>query len=977
MYLKEIQTYGFKSFADKINFEFTNNLNGIVGPNGSGKSNVVDAVRWVLGEQSGKQLRLSDTSSVIFSGSKSRKPLNSAMVNIIFDNTDRYLPIDFNEVSIKRVLYRTGDNEYYLNGEKCRLKDITELLTDSGAAKESFNIIGQGKIDEILSTRPYDRRVIFEEAAGVLKYKKRKEEAIRKLDRTNNNINRVNDIISELETNLGPLKEQSEVAKKYLSIKDKLTNYDISLMIYDVDNYSKEFESNKEKINEFNDKITEFNTNNANYDVDLLNKKERVNKLNTLLGDMNNKVLEYTRELEQTDADIRLLKERKKYVSDNTDTNKIDDANRNLLEKKDLFGGISNEIKLLNEKIRLIKGDIDKNTDSYNTIKSNITSINNKINDNDRLITNLNYNISYLEDTINNDGSVPNNIKKLLHNPLFNGVYGVISKLIDVDDKYALAVSTALGGAINYLVVSDRRLASRMVEYLKDNKLGRATFYPLDVIKARYIDTEITDKINNQDGYLGVISDYVKYDKKYENIILNQLGNVILVDNIENANKISSLINNRYKIVTLDGQIVNVGGSITGGDKITTNSSIKQKYELSECKNKLKEVEKLNRDYLKEVNDYNKELANFEKKLYECNTTYNNLNLQLSTKNDTLNDLSIQIANLEKEVKDIKNITNNKSDSEEKKLLEKYYDIKEKIDNLNNDIDINKLERDNLNKDILEIEDISRTSIHNISKLEKDLKNIELKNSKLEVKIDTILNSLNEEYSITYSEAKEKYILEENANDIRKQVATLKDNMRDFGVVNIGAIDEYERINTRYEFLINQRNDLNKAEETLLEIINDMDNIMKDKFITSFNEIRLEFKKVFKELFRGGEADIYLTDPDNILETGIELEATPPGKRLKNIQALSGGERTFTAISLLFAILNVRPVPFCIFDEVEAALDDANVDIFGEYLAKYRDKTQFVIITHKKKTMEFIDTLYGITMQESGVSKRVSVKLNN
>ena len=977
MYLKEIQTYGFKSFADKINFEFTNNLNGIVGPNGSGKSNVVDAVRWVLGEQSGKQLRLSDTSSVIFSGSKSRKPLNSAMVNIIFDNTDRYLPIDFNEVSIKRVLYRTGDNEYYLNGEKCRLKDITELLTDSGAAKESFNIIGQGKIDEILSTRPYDRRVIFEEAAGVLKYKKRKEEAIRKLDRTNNNINRVNDIISELETNLGPLKEQSEVAKKYLSIKDKLTNYDISLMIYDVDNYSKEFESNKEKINEFNDKITEFNTNNANYDVDLLNKKERVNKLNTLLGDMNNKVLEYTRELEQTDADIRLLKERKKYVSDNTDTNKIDDANRNLLEKKDLFGGISNEIKLLNEKIRLIKGDIDKNTDSYNTIKSNITSINNKINDNDRLITNLNYNISYLEDTINNDGSVPNNIKKLLHNPLFNGVYGVISKLIDVDDKYALAVSTALGGAINYLVVSDRRLASRMVEYLKDNKLGRATFYPLDVIKARYIDTEITDKINNQDGYLGVISDYVKYDKKYENIILNQLGNVILVDNIENANKISSLINNRYKIVTLDGQIVNVGGSITGGDKITTNSSIKQKYELSECKNKLKEVEKLNRNYLKEVNDYNKELANFEKKLYECNTTYNNLNLQLSTKNDTLNDLSIQIANLEKEVKDIKNITNNKSDSEEKKLLEKYYDIKEKIDNLNNDIDINKLERDNLNKDILEIEDISRTSIHNISKLEKDLKNIELKNSKLEVKMDTILNSLNEEYSITYSEAKDKYILEENANDIRKQVATLKDNMRDFGVVNIGAIDEYERINTRYEFLINQRNDLNKAEETLLEIINDMDNIMKDKFITSFNEIRLEFKKVFKELFRGGEADIYLTDPDNILETGIELEATPPGKRLKNIQALSGGERTFTAISLLFAILNVRPVPFCIFDEVEAALDDANVDIFGEYLAKYRDKTQFVIITHKKKTMEFIDTLYGITMQESGVSKRVSVKLNN
>ena len=977
MYLKEIQTYGFKSFADKINFEFTNNLNGIVGPNGSGKSNVVDAVRWVLGEQSGKQLRLSDTSSVIFSGSKSRKPLNSAMVNIIFDNTDRYLPIDFNEVSIKRVLYRTGDNEYYLNGEKCRLKDITELLTDSGAAKESFNIIGQGKIDDILSTRPIDRRVVFEEAAGVLKYKKRKEEAIRKLDRTNNNINRVNDIILELETNLTPLREQSEVAKKYLSFKDKLDNYDISLMIYDIDNYSKEFESNKDKINELNDKITEYSTNNASYDVDLLNKKEKVNKLNINLSEMNNKILEYTKELEQTDADIRLLKERKKYISTKEDTSKIDNAKESLLEKKNLVNNVNNDINLLSEKIKIINEDISKNTISYNEIKINITNINTKVNNNDREITNLKYNINYLEDAINNDGSVPNNIKKLLHNPLFNGVYGVISKLIDVDDKYSLAVSTALGGAINYLVVSDRRLASRMVDYLKENKQGRATFYPLDVIKARYIDKEILDKIENTSGYLGVVSDFIKYDKKYENVILNQLGNVILVDNIDNANKISSLINNRYKIVTLDGQLVNVGGSITGGDKINTNSSIKQKYELSECKNKLSELEKENKTYLKDIANLNKDISVFENKIYDANIELSSLNEQLNTKNNTLTELNNEVDNLEREVKDIKSITNNKGDSEEAKLLDKYYVIKEKIDKLNNEIDIAKLDRDNLEKDIALIEEMSKTSLTNISKLEKDLKNIELKNSKLEVKMDTILNDLNEEYSITYSEAKEKYYLSEDANKVRREVATLKDSMREFGVVNIGAIEEYDRINTRYEFLVNQRNDLNKAEETLLEIINDMDNIMKEKFITSFNEIRAEFKKVFKELFRGGEADIYLTDPDNILETGIELEATPPGKRLKNIQALSGGERTFTAISLLFAILNVRPVPFCIFDEVEAALDDANVDIFGEYLSKYRDKTQFVIITHKKKTMEFIDTLYGITMQESGVSKRVSVKLNN
>ena len=976
MYLKEIQTYGFKSFADKINFEFTNNLNGIVGPNGSGKSNIVDAVRWVLGEQSGKQLRLTDTASVIFSGSKSRKPLNSAMVNLIFDNTDRYLPIDFNEVSIKRILYRTGDNEYYLNGEKCRLKDITELLTDSGAAKESFNIIGQGKIDEILSTRPYDRRVIFEEAAGVLKYKKRKEEAIRKLDRTNNNINRVNDIISELETNLLPLKEQSEVAKKYLSIKDKLVKSDISLMIYDVDNYSKEFETNKEKINELNDKITLLNTNNSNYDIDLLNKKESINKLDIELNNINNKILECTKELEQTDADIRLYKERKKYITDNDSNDKIDNAKELLLTKKSELDNLNNELSLLIEKIKLINKDESSSTNKYDELKLEISNINKIIDDNNREITNLKYNINYLEDSINNDGGIPSNIKNLLHNPLFSGVHGVISQLISVDSEYALSVSTALGGAANYLVVDDRKLASRMVNYLKEKKLGRATFYPLDVIKPRYIDSDTLNKLENASGYLGILAKYVSYKPRYENVILNQLGNVLLVDNIENANKISAIINNKYKIVTLDGQVVNVGGSITGGDTIKSNSSIRQKYELSEYKNKLVDLEENNKNYLADIERLNKELAKYENDIHKYKLEIDTLNESKHNKENNIITLNNEIDNLTKEINDIKNITSNKGDSEEDKLLEKYYKIKEDINKLNNDRDISKLKRDNLEADIKEIDDISKNSISNISKLEKELKDIELKNSKLEVKIDTILNTLNEEYTITYNEAREKYILEEDANIVRKQVLELKNNIRNFGEVNIGAISEYDRVNTRYEFLVNQKNDLNKAEETLLEIINDMDNIMKEKFITSFNEIRSEFRKVFKELFRGGEADIYLTDPDNILETGIELVATPPGKRLKNIQALSGGERTFTAISLLFAILNVRPVPFCIFDEVEAALDDANVDIFGEYLSKYKDKTQFIIITHKKKTMEFINTLYGITMQESGVSKRVSVKLN-
>ena len=588
----------------------------------------------------------------------------------------------------------------------------------------------------------------------------------------------------------------------------------------------------------------------------------------------------------------------------------------------------------------------------------------------------MNYKIKYLEESINNGSNLPNNIKNLIKNPLFSGVHNVIGKLIEVENDYSLAVSTSLGGASNYLVVDDRKLASRMVDYLKNNKLGRATFFPLDVIKPRYIENSYLDTLKLMSGYLGTLDSFVKYDNKYESIIKNQLGNVILADNIENANLISKEINNKYKIVTLDGQVVNVGGSITGGDKIKTSNQISEKYELEENKQKLTTLQNTNQENITELSINQNKLNEYENKIYTGRIDNNTLLEQIKQKEDNKNNLQLEVSNLVKELKDIEIISNNNTDNEENILLEKYYKIKENIDVINKDINVIKLEKDKLEKDITEIEEISKNNNSNISKLERDLKDIELKNSKLEVKIDTILNSLNEEYSITYSEAKDKYILEEDVNNVRNDVIKLKNDIRDFGNVNIGAIDEYERINTRYEFLTKQKEDLNKAEDTLLEIINDMDNIMKEKFLNTFNEIRQEFKKVFKELFKGGNADIYLTDPDNILETGIELEATPPGKNLKSIQALSGGERTFTAISLLFAILNVRPVPFCIFDEVEAALDDANVDAFGEYLNKYKDKTQFLIITHKKKTMEFIDTLYGITMQESGVSKRVSVKLN-
>jgi len=977
MYLKEIQTYGFKSFADKMNFELTRNINGIVGPNGSGKSNVVDAVRWVLGEQSNKQLRADNATSVIFSGSKSRKPLNSAMVNLIFDNSDRHLPIDFNEVSIKRILYRTGENEYYLNGEKCRLKDISELLTDSGAAKESFNIIGQGKIDEILSTKPNDRRVIFEEAAGVLKYKKRKEEAIRKLERTNNNINRINDIVSELEVNLEPLKKQSNEAKKYVDAKEKLTSVEVSLMVYDLDKLSAEFNLCKERITSLTDEITELNMNNTTYDVSILQGKDKLNKLENELTEIRNKILEYTKLLEQTDADIRILRERKKYITSDNSLDKISKIQEERLIKDNELKNILNDIDVLDKKINIIDLELVDDTKEYNDVKNNIDKLSIKINNNNREITDLNYKINYLEESINNGGNLPSSVKTILSNPKFSGIENTIGNLIEVSNEYSLALSTSLGGASNYLVVDNRNTASMLVEYLKNNKLGRATFFPMDVIKPRFVDEDIIVRLRSVDGFIDTMDKLVKFDNKYINVIMNQLGNVILADNIDNANRISSLINNRYKIVTLDGQVVNVGGSITGGDRVKSNDSIRQKYELDEYRNKLNNLRNNNHDSMSLIDNYNKDLKELETKIYTKTMDKNSMLELIKSKRNIHDNLNIEINKLDNELKDIDNISNNNSDNEELMLVSKYYKIQESIASMNKESDIIKLDRDKISKDILELEGISKNDNLHISKLERELKDSEIRSSKLEVRIDNILNSLNEDYSMTYGEAKDKYILEGNPDEVRREVSNLKNIIKDIGVVNLGAIEEYERVSSRYDFLMKQKDDLNKAEDTLLEIISDMDNIMKDKFVSTFDEIRIEFKKVFRELFKGGNADIFMTDPDNVLETGIELEATPPGKNLRNIQSLSGGERTFTAISLLFAILNVRPVPFCLFDEVEAALDEANVDAFGEYLDKYRDKTQFIIITHKKKTMEFINTLYGITMQESGVSKLVSVRLDD
>ena len=978
MYLKSIKAYGFKSFADKTEINFGENINGIVGPNGSGKSNVVDAVRWVLGEQSLKSLRGDVSTDVIFSGSKSRKPLNSASVTLVFDNSDLYLPINYTEVSIKRVMYRSGENEYFLNNERCRLKDITSILADSGADKESFNIISQGKIDEILSTKPSDRRIVFESAAGVIKYKKRKEEAIRKLDRTNTNMTRVLDILRELENNLAPLERQSRDATLFLSLKEELSDLEISLMSYDINFYNYKTRELKERIDVLKDEVIKLSNNHSSYDIELMSKKDKLKEIEELINNNQNTLIEITKSIEKIDANIRLLKERRKYTEDNDDqTKKILNIKESILKLESNMNEIKNEINLKNEELNNKKNIYEEKKNKYQSILNNKNSLANKLDNKNREETDIRYKIDYLTNSINNSDSIPRSVKSIINNSRLSGVHNIIGKLISYDDKYYKAINIALGGASNYLVVDTSNNAKEMVKYLKDNKLGRATFFPIDTIKPRYIDNDTLNRIKDFNGFIDIASKLIECKEAYRNIIENQLGHVIICDNIDNANTLSKMINHKYKIVTLDGQVINVGGSITGGSSIENNNILKDKYELENKKLELEKVINEKKELNIKLNEANNELSIYDKDILGLKSEINELNEFILIKNRNLDEVKVKYENNTREIKDLEVINNNSSDNELENMLNMYYSAISNRDNINKDIESLKNKKTDLEKNIEEIESIIKRDSSNINSKEKTLNELELKLNTMNIKLDNLLIDLGEEYNMTYEAASSKYKLEVDEDLARVKVRELKQKIKNLGYVNVDAIEEYQNVRERYDFLSSQRDDLKQAEDTLLEIIKEMDEIMKEKFLTTFEAIRQEFKKVFISMFHGGEAELILTDPDNLLETGIEIQAVPTGKNLKSISLLSGGEKTFTAISLLFAILNVRPVPFCLLDEVEAALDDANVESFGNYLYKYKNKTQFILITHKKKTMEFADILYGITMQESGVSKLVSVKLED
>ena len=979
MQLKKIKMIGFKSFVNPTEIIFNSNITGIVGPNGSGKSNIVDAIRWVLGEQSVKSLRGEGTmSDVIFSGSKSRSASSFASVILTFDNTDRYLPLDLDEVSIKRTVYKSGENEYEINNNKCRLKDITDLFTDTGASKESFNIISQGDIANILSSKPDERRVIFEDASGTLKYKKRKEESLRKLAKTNDNLVRVNDIIAENEIRVGPLKEQKEKAEIYLKDKRELEDNEIALIVHDIDEYNLTYKEAKKEIDVLNDKITEILSKTSTNQAFIEELKTKINDLNDKLYSNQQELVKVSSNVEKLYGEKNLISERSKYDSDDI---KIHD---NMLILKEELLSVQNELTVLekskdiNEKEKIdLENKLDEVIKNISKEENNKKELLYNSNNSIRELSKLKSKKEQLENDIESNSNLPFAVRSILANPKLIGIEGVIGKLFETDEKYVLAIDAALGSTSSYIVTQNENNAKDAVNYLKSNNLGRATFYPMNVIKARNIDNESLNKLKFDGRYISIAIDLINFDSKYDNVLRNLLGSVIVTENLDDANKVSKLVNNHYKVVTLGGDIVNAGGSITGGSVKIKNSVLNIKYELEETIKKLSETENNLSITEDKINISDETYSNLMNQRKDFLISINTKDGYLSDTNKKIEELSSRNEQINKELSSNEKTINNVISEEENEILNKYYEEKQRKENI--ELEIEEIIKNlNVKKDELyNYETNLKLENGDYNKLQDELKKNEITVSKLDVRLDNLLEILSNDYSMTYEKAKENYELNMPVDEARTLVTKLKREIKSLGEVNVSAIDEYKEVSERYEFLTKQRDDLIHAQEILLDIIKQMDEIMKDKFVETFKKVQVEFKNVYRNLFGGGDAELKLTDPNNVLETGIDIIATPPGKKLKHISLLSGGEKTLTAISLLFAILNVRPVPFCVLDEVEAALDEVNVDNFGKYLSEFKNKTEFVVITHKKKTMEYADYLYGVTMQESGVSKLVSVKLQD
>ena len=1180
MYLKRLEMQGFKSFADKTILEFMPGITSVIGPNGSGKSNISDAIRWILGEQSMKSLRGTKTQDIIFAGTQNRKSLGFAEASLIFDNTDGTLPIEYSEVTVTRKIYRSGETGYYINKVPCRLKDIVELFMDTGIGRDGYSIIGQGKIDEILSNKSEDRRHIFEEAAGIVKYRTRKEETEKKLEQTKLNLLRINDILTEIEGNLEPLQMQSDKAKKYLNLKEELKNIEVGLFIYNIEKYKQSLEEltkdeeimnstlnqeegKLEKIKilkeELKDRIDEITTQIEKMQNIGFESQKEIEKLNSNINVAEAKIASNTENIETYKKEITELEEKIKNLKEEIEQkqNKKDNLKQNkekfeneLKEKEEELKKVTEKLSSKEIEIEELKKQVEENTDKKYEVQSEISmqtanfenlekrqkqleqEISNNISELDRtrmkkediakgfyeIENNRNKVLKSIEEIDNKKQEINNKIKefdiqianntnemrmkqsrynflvetekekegyiksvKLLLTDcekikeLGKGMHGVLANIISVPTEYETAIEMCLGASLQNIVTDTEEDAKKLVEHLRKNNLGRASFLPISSVKGKKIENIKGKKA----GVVGIASDLISCDKKYEQIILNLLGRTVIVDSMQNAINLAKENNYSFRIITIEGDIINPSGAITGGSvtKKTVNilgrnreiESLEK--EIKKLKEKIEKLEKDKEQYESSSEDVIEEVQSLEKQLQEIDITYATEKQRVVSIDENIEQIQKRIEKLkcEKErAEENKNTIKiskeenqkliekiNKQNEEDQKIIDEFSnankDSQKYIDDLNFDITnlkisvssfnesevsieemtemINKEiethtrnaenkkvqienaslensklkeEIENTKKEIEEVKSQVENSGENIEKLKQErieqneklskkedeqtgqfktieelkaqITKMEVKKTKTEEDITDVINKMWEEYELTPNNAG-NYQKPENVALTQRKVNILRTDIKELGSVNVDSIEEYKNLKDRYDFMCEQRLDLEDTMAKLRKVIQEMTETMKKQFKEKFEVINKNFGEVFKELFGGGMAEVTLTDEENILECGIDITVQPPGKKLQNMTLLSGGEKAFTAIALLFAILKINPAPFCVLDEIEAALDDVNVYRYAEYLKKFAKETQFLIITHRKGTMEVADTVYGVTMEEKGISKLLSMKL--
>ena len=1227
MYLKRLELQGFKSFADKTILEFKPGITSVIGPNGSGKSNISDAIRWVLGEQSMKSLRGAKSEDIIFAGTQSRKSLGFAEVSIVIDNSDAKLPIEYSEVTVTRKLYRNGETGYFINKTPCRLKDILELFMDTGIGKDGYSIIGQGKIDEILSNKSEDRRHIFEEAAGIVKYRTRKQESEKKMEQTKLNLLRINDILTEIEGNIEPLKAQSEKAKQYLNLREELKNIEVGLFVYNINTYKEKLEqiikdeeimtaqrntenekltsiqSLKDSLKQELDEITTQIEQMQNIGFESTNKIEKINseigiskeriqnniankerleseiqELKTRIGELQEEEKQrqekkanlfqnkekFEEELKQKETELAKLTKtlsdkeleieaKKQKIETNTDKKYEVLADINTQEAN--YENLEKRKKTLKIELENIISELDSTRDNKQELskkfyeiqsKRNIVSNNlqqettekescmNKIKDFEEEINKLNYQMNmkdarhkFLLETEKEKEGYIKSVKELLldcdkNSQLKKGMHGVLANLISVNKEYELAIEMCLGQALQNVVTETEEDAKKLVEHLRNNNLGRASFLPISSIRGKRIENVIS---NGMKGVIGIASDLVKCDKKYTQIVLNLLGRIVVVEDMNIGISLAKMNNYSFRIVTLKGDVISSSGSITGGSVATKTVNIlgrsreieELEKEIKKLSKKIEEITLQKQKYLESITEVIEKVAGLEKELQDIEIVYAAENqkmvsieeniYKLEQRRDKLKEEELSI-NKQKELQDIEivyaaenqkmvSIEENiykleqrrdklkeeelsinkqkeesikqkeekeqeveKLNSEIKSLSEeveqfatvnkdnqKYIDdlnfditnlkisvssfieseasieefverirqeilnnnnnienknntlnqaIKEnaelqtKIDNLNSEIEQIKAEVNNSSENIEKLKQLRTEKNELLDKKEEEITNqfsileglkeqivkMDFKKTKLEQDIEQLINTLWDEYEITPNNAGE-YKKPNNIAQAQKEVSSIREKIKDLGSINIDSIEEYKKISERYDFMCEQRLDLENTVAKLRKVISEMTQTMEQQFKEKFEIINKNFNEVFIELFGGGKAELILTDEDNVLECGIDIRVQPTGKKLQNMMLLSGGEKAFTAIALLFAILKINPAPFCILDEIEAALDDVNVYRFAEYLKKFSQASQFLVITHRKGTMEVADTVYGVTMEENGISKLLSMKLSS